>query len=64
MPDLVFFLDGSHIEHKINIRSVNSYGSGKIFALNEYHSACFRKYVFESAKVKATIEQLLHHAYG
>lgn len=44
--------------------SVNSYGSGKIFALNEYHSACFRKYVFESAKVKATIEQLLHHAYG
>lgn len=61
---LFSFLTAATLNIRLTEKSVNSYGSGKIFALNEYHSACFRKYVFESAKVKATIEQLLHHAYG
>ena len=61
---LFSFLTAATLNIRLTEESVNSYGSGKIFALNEYHSACFRKYVFESAKVKATTEQLLHHAYG
>ena len=60
---LFSFLTAATLNIRLTEESVNSYGSGKIFALNEYYSACFRKYVFESAKVKATIEQLLHHAY-